>query len=146
MWAGIKVESEVQKKDQDRERYTQVFEEIKTHFNGELLDNFFYHNFKSGVLGLIGNDIIIKYGYCENCSHYAGVPSTIRKIKNIPVINSYCYSRARATKPENRCQYFCPSKFHQKLMLNFRERELNKFRSKFDWVDGILNEDYEEDY
>jgi hypothetical protein len=142
LWPGIDLEKTQQQKDETKQKLSDMLEVINTHFYGDLegswLDQERIHNL---LLLKIGPEPVIRFGYCECCTHYIGISAIQRKLFNIPVLNSYCREKPGVVKPEDRCSIFWPSRFYIQVILAHIERLL-KGTPEHEWWMKRMEDDY----
>lgn len=149
MWAGIERENKKKEKQEYRERLKSIKQQIDAHFSEDYLE----HPAVEQILPLevadvIGIDVILDVGFCEYCIKYEGISSTVRKIHNIPVINSYCYENLIAVKPTDRCRFFVPNAFWQKVIkAKIKKKVYTYYKGNIpERINRLLNPNYDEDY
>lgn len=138
MWVGnLLKELEDRKKQKENylEEQKKIEEQIVEHFGGTLVS----HNLDllpgHRYFATFGVDILTKrYGYCEHCYNYIGVPAAHRKTHDVLVLNSYCKEILKPVKPLQRCRFWEPNRFYQLLMLREIRRNTGNNPEYLRWI------------
>ena len=129
MWVGTKLEQETKKQSLIDEKILNAQVQIIQHFDDSLEScSWFDKVFVGEILINFGPLTARKYGYCETCIHYVGIPKIKRKLFGIKVINSYCKNRINKVLPEQRCSLWNPMNFWKKVILSDIKSMIRKKR------------------
>jgi hypothetical protein len=103
-WPWYRQENSQSKTDEINEKLKEIKEEIQEYFGTTVFESIWLDKFLTKDFLLLGGfKYIVKYAKCENCDHYVGPNSILRKIYNIPILNAYCERHYDKTKPDFVC-------------------------------------------
>ena len=135
MWVGTQIEAQYKETRDTLDSIMSNKERIQNHF-GDQLDGTWLQQYDLTDLFFIKTGVqpIIDIGYCEYCENCKGVTPERRRIKNISVLNSYCFIRTGAVRPDFRCCRFGPKQFYADVMvLKFQNIIINKKLTDLNW-------------